>query len=1152
MSRKGICFALFFVLPAVVLADVPQVISYQGLVTDTETGEPLTGSHIITFKLFTSETGLDEIWMETHLNVPVANGLYNIMLGSVDSFPKDVDFSEQYWLEVIIDGQVLSPRYRLSASPYALNVPDDIVFADIRDSSGETRFTLTNADPGLQIIGEGLASVKFDEESHAVKIGALTEERAGIPFVRGRGTENYIPIWVGPKRIRNSQIYDDGTNVGIGTATPGYKLDIAGICHADTFIGDGSQLTGIETNWDTLKAYWDTTNTLGMLLLNESDSSIWMESSHAVGYFSIALGFGAEAKSQYTTVCGGEFNVASGAWSTVGGGQGNTANHQFATIGGGSGNTADSMYSTIAGGFGNRTHYFGTVGGGCNNKSEGHYSTIAGGNRNTASGQYATISGGGNNKITVFGPYSTIPGGEGNYVSGYNSFVLGRYDTLTADSTILLGLPTIVDGPLTIGEYTLPKEDGDWNQVLVTDAAGNISWKNANEILETSEDCVPWLLESEVIYTANWATENHDQCTTAFYGVAKGHAGNTLTGFRRTHVNLGASSIAGAAGMSFCTISGGYNNTASGDTSTIAGGANNVASGSVSAIAGGSSNKAIGNVSFVGGGFENEARADTSFIGGGKKNIIDANHIFGTIGGGFDNLVSNNFGAICGGDSNAVNRYCFVGGGHQNRAIGSLTGGCAAIAGGDTNIVSGAYGSIIGGHKNLIYSDYSTIGGGDTNLIDNHTDYSFIGGGEENYIRNAKYVTIAGGYSNQVGGYAGFIGGGYENEIYDSTQYNTIGGGYYNTIAETDSCFIGGGANNRIDPASHSSVIGGGGSNYIQTGGLTGYATICGGHIDTIYSEYGAIVGGNHNVIDSRTPNGIIGGGSNNIIGGGPCLGHITIAGGQSNIVTGAFSSIAGGKGNTIYHEYSFIGGGENNTTDSVYTTVCGGFSNEAINTAATVCGGYNNYANAYASVCGGSNNRAEFWYSNVCGGFDNKATHIYSTVCGGYNNQVNGEGSVIPGGRENIVNGGYSLAFGNGVSVDDDHVVAFYNASAPGKLGINNPDPNSALDVNGSVALPIRNTSAVTVDVFDTDYTVIYTGGSSAIINLPNPSGIAGRIYVIKNAAFASVLITIKSPLGGNIDDELGTDGKLLDHWESMTVQSDGTNWYIISKKEP
>lgn len=374
------------------------------------------------------------------------------MLGSVDSFPEDVDFSEQYWLEVIIDGQVLSPRYRFSASPYALNIPDDIVFADIRDESGESRLKLTRGNPELKLIGTGQATVHIDETSRNIVVHvpqADDTRSAAEGAVHGRGTSNYVTKWIDEKTIDDSQIYDNGINVGIGTATPGYKLDIAGICHADTFFGDGSKLTGIETNWDTLKAYWDTTNTLGMLLLNESDSSIWMESSHAVGYFSIALGFGAEAKSQYTTVCGGEFNVASGAWSTVGGGQGNTANHQFATIGGGSGNTADSVYTTVCGGFSNEAintaatvcggynnyaNAYASVCGGSNNRAEFWYSNVCGGFDNKATHIYSTVCGGYNNQVN--GEGSVIPGGRENIVNGGYSLAFGNGVSVDDDHVV--------------------------------------------------------------------------------------------------------------------------------------------------------------------------------------------------------------------------------------------------------------------------------------------------------------------------------------------------------------------------------------------------------------------------------------------------------------------------------------------------------------------------------------------------------------------------------------------------------------------------------------------------------------------------------------------------------------------------------------------
>jgi len=54
--------------------------------------------------------------------------------------------------------------------------------------------------------------------------GATTLAGAGI--VTGSGTNNYIPKFTGSTTVGNSQIYDNGTQVGIGTTSPAYKLDV--------------------------------------------------------------------------------------------------------------------------------------------------------------------------------------------------------------------------------------------------------------------------------------------------------------------------------------------------------------------------------------------------------------------------------------------------------------------------------------------------------------------------------------------------------------------------------------------------------------------------------------------------------------------------------------------------------------------------------------------------------------------------------------------------------------------------------------------------------------------------------------------------------------------------------------------------------------
>ena len=96
----------------------------------------------------------------------------------------------------------------------SLEVTNDSVF------TGSARFnsTIKDTSGGVGTNGQVLTSTGTGV--------AWTTDAGGS--VTGTGTTNYIAKWNTSSSIQNSIIFDNGTNVGIGTASPTSKLDVSG------------------------------------------------------------------------------------------------------------------------------------------------------------------------------------------------------------------------------------------------------------------------------------------------------------------------------------------------------------------------------------------------------------------------------------------------------------------------------------------------------------------------------------------------------------------------------------------------------------------------------------------------------------------------------------------------------------------------------------------------------------------------------------------------------------------------------------------------------------------------------------------------------------------------------------------------------------
>ena len=74
-------------------------------------------------------------------------------------------------------------------------------------------------------------------DAHAATKAYVDSAVGSAGGLSGSGTTDYISKWTSSGSLGNSLIFDNGTNVGIGSAAPGYKLDVVGTANFTGTVG---------------------------------------------------------------------------------------------------------------------------------------------------------------------------------------------------------------------------------------------------------------------------------------------------------------------------------------------------------------------------------------------------------------------------------------------------------------------------------------------------------------------------------------------------------------------------------------------------------------------------------------------------------------------------------------------------------------------------------------------------------------------------------------------------------------------------------------------------------------------------------------------------------------------------------------------------
>jgi len=146
--------------------------------------------------------------------------------------------------------------------------------------------------------------------------------------------------------------------------------------------------------------------------------------------------------------------------------------------------------------------------------------------------------------------------------------------------------------------------------------------------------------------------------------------------------------------------------------------------------------------------------------------------------------------------------------------------------------------------------------------------------------------------------------------------------------------------------------------------------------------------------------------------------------------------------------------------------------------------------------------------------------------------------GSGTPGGTTGSVQFNSSGTLGG----DATH---FYWDSINFRLGLDTNSPISTLDDSGSFGTSIRViTSSTTATA--TDYTILADATSGVVnITLPVASTVSRRIYEVKKIDSSANLVSL---IASGVDTIDGMSSFSMSvQWQATTVQSNGTNWFVL-----
>lgn len=270
MKKSLILLVFCILIPILLHTQLPNTISYQGVLQSADGILIEDGNYEINFTLFNDAINGDELWSESQ-NVDIRNGLFAVQLGSVESL--NLSFDQSYWLEVSVNGSTLSPRTALTASPYSLGGRATEVSAS----------SLATFDDGIVIHSQDTA----------------------IYFVPIEGG-----MYIGPDA--NPNIDSEQTELNRAAKVP-QVINVKRLFARDN---NNTPIVSLSTEKDAISG--TSLTGIGAQGISDSNAGLWGESQSSYGVFaSSQSGTAVQAQSASGTAVFGSSNQSYGVWGSA-------------------------------------------------------------------------------------------------------------------------------------------------------------------------------------------------------------------------------------------------------------------------------------------------------------------------------------------------------------------------------------------------------------------------------------------------------------------------------------------------------------------------------------------------------------------------------------------------------------------------------------------------------------------------------------------------------------------------------------------------------------------------------------------------------------------------------------------------------------------